>query len=129
LEQLLSEHLEGLSFQRHAGGFSACACLDMSYITGDKSLFEGVANDLHAVEAILEFYHVLTDEALFIHDHEQITTSTDGGFSIEYAQDYSKMIAHERKTNVVSMKDKSVLFLSFLLRDRYFPTFIADVIN
>lgn len=129
LEQLLSEHLEGLSFQRHAGGFSSCACLDMSYLTGDQSLFNAVANDFRAVEAILEFYHVLTDDALFIHDHNQISTSTDGGFSLEYAQDYSKMIAHEHKANVVSLKDKSVLYLSFLLRDRYFPTFITESID
>ncbi|MBI4548438.1 MAG: hypothetical protein HY707_10680 [Ignavibacteriae bacterium] len=129
IEQLLSEQLEGLSFQRHAGGFSACACLDMSYIVGDKSLFEGIANDLRAVEAIFEFYHILTDEALFIHDHEQITTSTDGEFSLEHRQDYSKMIAHESKANSVSIRDKSLLYLSFLLRDRYFPTFITEVIN
>lgn len=129
IEQLLSEHLEGLSFQTHSGGFSACACLDMSYIIGDKLFFEGIANDLRAVEAILEFYHVLADEALFIHDHEQITTSIDGGFSLEYGQDYSKMIAHEGKANKVSIRDKSLLYLSFLLRDRYFPTFIREVIN
>jgi len=129
IEQLLSEHLEGLSFQSHAGGFSACACLDMSYIVGDKPFFEGIANDLRAVEAILEFYHVLADEALFIHDHEQITTSTDGGFSLEFRQDYSKMIAHEGRANEVSIRGRSLLYLGFLLRDRYFPTIITEAIN
>lgn len=129
IEQLLSEHLQGLSFHGHAGGFSACACLDMAYQTGDRSFFEGIANDLRAVEAILEFYHVLSDDALFIHDHEQIVTTTDGEFSLEYCQSYSKMIDHETKTNSVSIREKCLLYLLFLLRDRYFPTFITEVIN
>jgi hypothetical protein len=129
IEQLLSEHLQGLSFQRHTGGFAACACLDMSYQTGDKSLFEGIANDLRAEEAILEFYHVLSDDALFVHDHAQIVTSTDTEFSLEYCESYSKMIEHEVRTNSVATRDKNLFYLIFLLRDRYFPTFIADLIN
>lgn len=118
-----------MSFQRHTGGFAACACLDMSYQTGDKLLFEGIANDLRAVEAILEFYHVLSDDALFVHDHDQIVTSTDTEFSLEYRQSYSKMIEHEVKANSVSIRDKNLFYLIFLLRDRYFPTFIAELIN
>lgn len=129
IEQLLSEHLQGLSFQRHTGGFAACACLDMSYQTGDKSLFEGIANDLRAVEAILEFYHVLSDDALFVHDHDHIVTSSDAEFSLEYSQSYCKMMEHEIKANSVSIRDKSLFYLIFLLRDRYFPTFIAELIN
>jgi hypothetical protein len=127
IEQLLSENLKGLSDHNNAGGFAACACLDMAHIMRDKKVFEDIANDFRASETIMEFYHVLNDEALFIHDHETIVTSTDNQFSLDWRDDYTQMISYERKANSISFRNKGILMISFLLRDRYFPTFIADI--
>jgi hypothetical protein len=77
----------------------------------------------------LEFFHVTTDDALFTYDHEQIVSSTDNEFALDYREDYSATIAYERKTNTVSTRHKALLLLMFLLRDRYFPTFITEMLN
>jgi hypothetical protein len=129
IEQLLSENLEGLSNQNNAGGFAACACLDMAHLLGDKKVVEDIANDFRASETILEFCHVLNDDALFIHDHDTIVTSTDSEFALDCREDYSQIISYERKANSISFREKYLLMLVFLLRDRYFPTFIADIMK
>jgi hypothetical protein len=129
MEQLLSESLEGLTVNKNISGFAACACLDMAYILKDKVTFENIANDFRASEIILEFYHILNEEALFVHDDRTIVTSTENNYSLEYIDDYTQMISYERKSNNISIRNKSLLFLTFLLRDRYFPTFIADAVN
>jgi len=129
IEQLLSENLEGFSHHQHAGGFSASASLDMAYLAGDKALFEGIANDFRAVEAIMEFFHVTNDDALFTYDHHDIVSATDHDFSLEFRPDYCKAITYERKSNSVSVRHKGLFLIMFLLRDRYFPTFIAEMLN
>ncbi|MDD5007834.1 MAG: hypothetical protein PHC68_05440 [Syntrophorhabdaceae bacterium] len=128
-EQLLSEYLTGLSFQKETSSFLACALLDMAYLLGDKSLFEHIANDLKAVGVALEFYHILSDDALYTYNHREIVTSFDPDFSIKFKNEYSRMIQHERKQNSISVRDRAILFLMFLLRDRYFPSFIKDFAN
>jgi hypothetical protein len=129
IEQLLSEHLDGLSHHRHAGGFSASASLDMAYLLNDKSLFEGIANDFRATEAVLEFFHVITDDSLFTYDHEEIVSATDHDFALDVREDYSKTITYERKANTVTVRHKALFLIMFLLRDRYFPTFITELLN
>jgi len=129
LEQLLSEYLTGLSSQKNTLSFAASVLLDIAYLLKDKLLYEQIANDLRATEIIPEFYHVLNDDSLFIHNHPEIVTSTDNEFSIEFKDNYNRMIDYERKANAVSLRDKALLFLMFLLRDRYFPTFITEIIG
>jgi hypothetical protein len=129
IEQLLSEDLSGLLSQKYLTSFAASALLDMTYLFGDKGFYEIIANDLRAVSIILEFYHVLIDDALFTYSHKQIVTSNDPEFSLDFKMDYDRMIKHEREINTISIRDKSLLFIIFLLRDRYFPSIILDIIS
>ncbi|MCW9708047.1 restriction endonuclease [Fodinibius salsisoli] len=126
-EQLLSEYLEGYSYSKLATSFTANAVLDISYKIGDQKLYEDIANDLKAVELIPEFYHILNQDALYTYDDPSILTSNDDKFKLAYEDDYTKMIKHERANSSVEL-DQNVLFLIFLLRDRYFPTKIFNII-
>jgi hypothetical protein len=129
LEQLLSEYLSGLPYQKRGTSFAACILLDLTFVLREKTLFEQIANDLRAAEIILEFYHVLNDDALYTHDDPTIVTSTDFDFSLDFTNNYSVMIQHERDANKITSRKKIILFLIFLLRDRYFPTFIQEMIT
>lgn len=129
VEQLLSEYLDGLSNFKNASSFTACVLLDFAYMLNDKEFYRAVANDLRAVEIVPEFYHILNEEALFTYSHESIVTSPDSDFSLDYVENYTKMIEYERKTNTISIRDNSLFFIMFLLRDRYFPTFMRDLIT
>lgn len=125
----MSEHLEGLSNRNKGGGFAACACLDMVYTLDDKKLFEDITNDYDASDIIIEYYHVTNNDAIYTHDDETIVTSFDDEYSKEYIDDYSKIIKYERNNNTIAYRDNGVLMLIILLRDRYFPSFITDLIK
>ncbi len=95
----------------------------------DKDFYQAVANDLRAVEIIPEFYHILTEEALFTYSHKSIVTSADSDFSLDYKENYTSMIGYEKEANTIRIRDKSLYFIMFLLRDRYFPTFMKELIT
>jgi hypothetical protein len=128
-EQLLSEHLYGYQHQKGNTSFAASILLDLAGFLSDKDLYASIANDIRAVDLGLEFFHVQTDEALYSYDGKHITTTTDTHFSLELCSDYSPAIMHERKNCSISIRDKWLFLVIFLLRDRYFPTFIMDLVT
>lgn len=128
-EQLLSEYIDGLSNFKNASSFIVCVLLDLAYMLNDKDFYQAVANDLRAVDIVPEFYHILSGEALFTYSHESIVTSLDSDFSLNYEENYTKMIEYEKKANTIRIRDKFLFFIMFLLRDRYFPTFMKELIT
>lgn len=128
-EHLLSEHLEGFSFNARKTSYAANCVLDICYMLGDEKLYNSISNDFKATKIILEFFHVSNDESLFSYDSPDILKEYDHEYSLIFTDDYTKIIEHERKSNSISLRDECLLYLTFLLRDRYFPTIICEFIE
>lgn len=126
-EQILSDILTGFNFLNRNSCFLCTAILDLCYIIGDTNFYENVANDFKAMNIILEFYHVLDSESLITHNSKTILTSSDFDYSLSYTEDYSKTIVYERIKSKIDFRDRFLFLLMFLLRDRYFPTFISEI--
>ncbi len=127
-EHLLAEHLDGFAIKARRSSFAANCVLDMCYIHGDKELFNNISNDLKATKIILEFFHVSDDASLFSYENPNILKEFDHDYSLIYTDNYSKIIEQERRNCTISITDESLFYLSFLLRDRYFPTIIKNLI-
>lgn len=127
-EQMLSEVLTGLKFVKRNSCFLCTAILDICYIIGDSIFYENVANDFKAMNIILEFFHVLDSDSLVTHNSKTILTSSDYDYSLFYSDNYSQIIIYERAKNKIDFRDRSLFLLMFLLRDRYFPTFIKELL-
>jgi hypothetical protein len=128
MEQLLSEYLSGFNFNSRKVSFIATCVLDMACQIGDKEFYENIANDLRASKIILEFFHVLNQDSLYKHNHIEIIKSSDHDFSIDFNENYSQLIQYEREKNTISLRSNGLFFIMILLRDRYFPTFIRDLL-
>ncbi len=128
IEQLLSENLEGFAYNNRNSSFVANCVLDMCFILNDDDLFANIANDLKATEIILEFFHVVNDESLYSYENESIYKEFDHEFSLSLKDDYSKIITYEKLNQAITLKDRYLFFLMFLLRDRYFPTFVRELL-
>jgi len=128
IEQLMSEYLTGFECQQEITSFTACALLDLSFIVEDKELFENISNDLKSVEIVLKLFHILNDESLISHDNNNILREMDAKCSTSFCDEYSTIIKYERENNTISLRDDSLYFIIFLLRDRYFPTFIKKIL-
>ena len=128
IEQLLSEHLSGYIFNYRKTSFIAACVLDIAYLIGDKELYENIANDLRASNIILEFFHVLNNNSLYKHNHIEIIKSSDHDFSSDFCENYSQPIQYERENNSISLRTNGLFFIMILLRDRYFPTFIKELV-
>lgn len=127
-EQIISEHLTGINFTKKNSCFLCSAVLDICYILGDTEFYENIANDLKATEIIIEFFHVVDFHSLTTHNSKTILTSSDFDYSLAFKDNYSKIITYERTKNKIDYRDKSLFFIMFLLRDRYFPTFISELL-
>ena len=127
-EQLLSEHLSGLSYNSNNSSYIATCILDICYIIGDSALYNSVANDFRAQKIILEFYHVLDDDSLYWYNSKNIYIECDHDFSIKMIDNYSKIIEHELSANSIKKRDYSLFYLMFILRDRYFPSFLKELL-
>lgn len=127
-EQILSEYLTGLTFSKRNSCFMCTALLDICYMLGDSKLYENVANDFKAMEIVLEYFHVIDIESMVTHNSIKILTSTDYDYSLKFIDDYSQIIVYERTQNKIEYRDKSIFYIMFLLRDRYFPTFIKELL-
>lgn len=127
-EQLLSEYLDGFAYSKKQASFIASAILDICFILGDKDFYADIANELRAASIILSFYHVLNYDAVFTHAHPQILSQHDNDFSLELNENYSRIIEYERRSTKLKFEGTGILFLAFLLRDRYFPTLMKELI-
>lgn len=125
-EQLLSEHLEGLVCQRAKSSFLASVLLDLAFLANDPSFYESIANEIRATSIIPERFHVLQDSDIY--EYERIYNSFDPEFSRKYQKVYSRGIAVEAESNKVTVRSPGIFFIMFLLRDRFFPTFIAELL-
>jgi len=117
-EQIISEHLSGLTFHERKTCFIAAIILDICVYLGDEELYSDIANDFRAVEIIPEYYHVNESNQLFNYDN--VVTQTDHEFSLELKSNFAKYISY-REEKKIEFSDKQALLLMFLLRDRYFP--------
>lgn len=126
-EQLLSEYLEGLNYQKSKSSFTASILLDLAFLSDDPQFYESIANDLRATSITMERYHVLNDTDIY--EYEGIYNSYDSEYSKKYLDVYSRGIAVEREQNQVTSRSPALFLLMFLLRDRFFPTFIRDLIT
>ena len=127
-EQLLSENLSGYKCNKRKTSFLANAILEICFIIGDSEFYHELANEFKATEIILEFFHVFDDDSLFTIDNRKIVTTTDARFSVDYREEYSNIVTYERSQNKITLRRKELIFLIFLLRDRYFPTFLRELI-
>jgi hypothetical protein len=127
-EQLLSEHLSGFEYQHNSSSFIASVILDVCYLFGDKTFYSKIANDLRAANIIIEFYHILEFSSLFSYTNKNILKCFDAEYSIDFSENYSECIKHERAGNNIDVRDKGLFLIMALLRDRYFPSFILELV-
>lgn len=125
-EQLLSEHLDGLKCQKTKSSFLASILLDLAYLANDITFYEAIANELRASSVITERYHVLNDDDIY--EYKGIYNSFDPEYSRKCVEVYSRGIAIEKESNTITSRSPVLFFLMFLLRDRFFPTFICELL-
>ncbi|MHC1698826.1 MAG: hypothetical protein AB9919_12350 [Geobacteraceae bacterium] len=125
-EQLLSEYLDGLNHQKSKSSFTAGILLDLAFLADDPQFYESIANELRASSIIIERFHVLNDTDIY--EYDRINNTYDSEYSKKYIDVYSSGIALEKERNKVTSRSPVLFYLMFLLRDRFFPTFIRDLI-
>jgi len=128
-EQILSEYLTGFKFTTRNSCFCATAILDMCLLLEDDKLYINIANDFRASKIILEYVYILDNSSVFTYDNQDILSAFEHDYSLEYKEDYSIFKKYEKENLKVTFSDKWILYIIFLLRDRYFPEIITKIFN
>ncbi len=118
-EQILSEYLTGLKFNRTKISFTAAIILDIVAFMADADLYSKVANEFMAVNIIVEYFFI--DDANNLLDYSKIKTQSDCDYKLQLEDNYASYIEYRNKNFEVKVPEEQLLLLSFLLRDRYFP--------
>ncbi len=125
MEQLLSENLDGLNYFKRKTSFFANILLDVAAIINDNKLYEDIANDLRALEIMLEYYHINNMDELY--DYSKIKVQTDYDFSLKLNDEYSHIIKFVKQNSKLDLTKEKILILIFSLRDRYFPNYVFNL--
>jgi hypothetical protein len=124
-----------IKVQKNVSSFLATVLADLAAFTGDKDLYSVVVNDVAACEIVYEYWQFPDTKAIFTilsadsrtypnTLHEPTLTAFEN-----YA--YAQHIAEEPSTFriVERVGITSLILLSVLLRDRYFPRLRGQIIS
>jgi len=124
VEQLLSEYLSGFDFAKNVSSPMASVILFLASYLQDRDLYADVANDLRAVDIILEYHHVLEVQGLYSLDWKVSSQSFDPDFTLELTEGYSRPLVFELEQSKRPDDVQYALLSLILFRDRFYPSLI-----
>ncbi len=118
-EQIISEYLTGLEYHQRKTSFIASIILDVCAYLDDSEFYAAISNEFRAVEIILEYFHINSEDNLY--DYSKVITQTDHSFKLELDEFYAQYVKYRNESFNITINKEKLLLISFLLRDRYFP--------
>lgn len=118
-EQIMSEYLSGLDFEKRRTSYLAKNILDLCVIINDQELFTNITNDFKAVNIIPEFFCLVSEGDLF--DYKNVITQYVEDTSLKFDNYRNEIIKSTDHNMVPNITDKEAIILTYLLRDRCFP--------
>lgn len=125
---LIGYPFECIKVERNTSSFLATVLVDLAAFTGNSKFYADVVNDIAACEIAFDYWQFPDTNSIFTIDSDECRyypniPHQNSIFNFEN-YDYAEHIKHEPKSFQVTQKvgKESLILLSILLRDRYFPT-------
>jgi hypothetical protein len=124
---LLGYPFDFIKVEHNRCSFLATILTDLAAFIGDKDLYADIVNDFEACEIVYNYWQFPDTKAIFTIDTEECRSYPNIPHqpSMERFDDfeYAEHIKHEPDSFKISQKAglHGFLFLSILLKDRYFP--------
>jgi hypothetical protein len=132
---LLGYPFDFIKIEHNRCSFLATILTDLAAFIGDKEFYADVVNDFEACEIVYNYWQFPDTKAIFTIDTEECRNYPNIPHqpSMESFDDfeYAEHIKHEPDSFKISQKAglHGFLFLSILLRDRYFPKMWKPIIG
>jgi Restriction endonuclease len=132
---LLGYAFDFIKVDQNRSSYLATIVSDLAAFIGDKELYADVVNDLAACEVVYSYWQFPDTEAILTIDTEEcrMYPNIPHQFSITVFEDfeYAEHIKHEPSYFQIVEKAglNSLILLSVLLKDRYFPKMWKQIIS
>jgi hypothetical protein len=132
---LLGYAFDFIKVEKNRSSYLATIASDLAAFMGDKELYADVVNDLEACEIVYSYWQFPDTKAILTIDTEECRTypNIPHQFSITEFEDfsYAEHIKHEPSSFQITEKVglRSLILLSVLLKDRYFPKLWNRIIS
>ena len=109
--------------------------MDLSAFIGDKPLYSDLINDFAACDVVYSYWQFPDTNAAFTIETEECTTYANVGHSesidLENSLGYAEHMKDEPDSFSITKSTgaKSLILLSVLLRDRYFPKAWTEILS
>jgi len=124
---LLGYPFEFIEIEKNNSSYLATVLCDLAAFTGDRDFYADVCNDIAASEISYSYWQFPDTKAILTIETEEVLTypNIPHQESITRFEDYtySEHMRHEPESFQITEKAgiKALMFLSLLLKDRYFP--------
>lgn len=124
---LLGYPFDFIKVEKNRSAFLATVSSDLAAFIGDQTFYADVVNDFEACEIVYNYWQFPDTKAIYRIDSEECRTypNISHQFAINDFEDfeYAEHIKHEPDSFEIAEKVgfESLLILSLLLKDRYFP--------
>lgn len=132
---LLGYPFESIKVEENRSSFLGTAAADLAAFIGDKEFYRNIINDLEACEIIYSYWQVPDTKAILTITTEECIAypNIPHQYSLTNFEDfsYAEHIKHEPSSFQITEKAglKSLILLSVLLKDRYFPKMWKQIIS
>jgi hypothetical protein len=133
---LLGYPFDFIKVEKNSSLFLATVLSDLVAFIGDNQFYEDVFNDIQACEIVYSYWQFPDTKAIFTIDNEECLAYGNSALFAESINnfedyDYAAHIKDEPKSFQVVDKvgKESLILLSILLKDRYFPAMWKEIIN
>ena len=132
---LIGYPFEFIKVEQNISSLLATILCDLAAFIGGQRLYSDVFNDLEACELVYNYWQFPDTEGIFTIDTEDCTTYPNVPYQDSIGSfedyDYAEHIKHEPGSFQVTQKAgmNSLILLSMLLKDRYFPKMWRQIIS
>ncbi len=132
---LLGYPFDFIKVERNRSSFLATILSDLAAFIGDKGFYADIVNDFEACEVVYNYWQVPDTKAIFTIDTEECLAypNIPHQYSMTDSEDfnYAEHIKHEPSSFQITQKAglRSLVLLSVLLKDRYFPKIWKQIIE
>lgn len=135
ISTLLGYAFDFIKVRKSKGSFAATVISDLSAFLGEKDLYADVVNDIKAANIVPQYWQIPDTSSLFSIEGEDIIAYPRS----EYVDDlvpfdtfaFAEHIKHEIPSFSITEHTGSIglMFMTLLMRDRYFPTLWPSLVK
>jgi hypothetical protein len=121
-----------MRLEPHRSYYLATILVDLTAFIGDKKFFADTTNDLEACEIAYFYWQFPDTKAIFTIDTEECRKfSSMVYYADEIREDYAEYVPEEPESFQITQKAglNSLVILSTLLKDRYFPKMWGQIVS